>query len=199
MDTSVASNLFTAYNYLSSAIAQAFAALIALTAMFYIYRRQMLKNQIKELCDRGRSLSALLKTMLNSQDIEKREKMANTFIAAENLEPEANVIDYMRQIVNLPKEPVEGRDCREQMRLLLDDINKFKEIDKHFQKIIKSAIIVPAITMLVGIVALLAGPKIGSGLWLYAIMVAESALAAFALGWTVAVVIRMLAEPKEPK
>ena len=41
-------NLLTAYNYLSSAIAQAFAALIALTAMFYIYRMGAIRNQLKE-------------------------------------------------------------------------------------------------------------------------------------------------------
>jgi steroid 5-alpha reductase family enzyme len=40
-------HLFTAYNYLSSSIAQAFAALIALTAMFYIYRA----TKIHELMD----------------------------------------------------------------------------------------------------------------------------------------------------
>jgi len=41
-------NLFTAYHYLSSAIAQAFAVLIALTAMFYIYRRNALQTKMRE-------------------------------------------------------------------------------------------------------------------------------------------------------
>jgi F0F1-type ATP synthase membrane subunit b/b' len=41
-------HLFTAYNYLSSSIAQAFAALIGLTAVFYFNRRNALRNQIRE-------------------------------------------------------------------------------------------------------------------------------------------------------
>jgi len=41
--------LLAACHYLSSAIAQAFAALIALTAIFYIYRIQVLTDHIKEV------------------------------------------------------------------------------------------------------------------------------------------------------
>lgn len=43
--------LLQAYHYLSSAIVQAFAALIALTAMFYVYRRQIIINRKKSCTD----------------------------------------------------------------------------------------------------------------------------------------------------
>ena len=56
-----------------------------------------------------------------------------------------------------------------------------------------------AFTMLTGIFALLIGPKLCSDGWRWGIMIGESVLSLVALGWTVAVVVRMLAEPEEPQ
>ena len=59
--------------YLSAAIAQTFAALIALTAMFYVYRESKLREERK---DYGRRVRAKFVSSIESLDsITKRKAM----------------------------------------------------------------------------------------------------------------------------
>ncbi|MEA3311050.1 MAG: hypothetical protein U9Q76_02390 [candidate division WOR-3 bacterium] len=172
-------NLFTAYNYLSSAIAQAFAALIALTAMFYIYRRGALRREIKEIVD---SLRPLIEDDRGSiRDMAK------------------HVLSYTEEeVINAAEERLE-RNYWVYSDAIRVKLSQRKRLKGMYTIEIRHPIILSAFTMLTGIAALLIGPKLCSDGWRFVIMIGESVLAVVALGWTVAVVIKMLAEPKEPQ
>ncbi len=172
-------NLFSAYNYLSSAIAQAFAALIAFTVMVYIYRKGMLQAELKEAVD---SLRPLI------EDGRGGERDTHHHVRAYS----------EKEVIAAAKERLSRKHWMfsEEIKEKLDQLKGLNEKSK-IQ--ILPHVTLSAIAMFAGIAALLFGPIILSDRWRFVVMIVESALAAVALGWTVVVVIRMLAEPKEPR
>jgi uncharacterized membrane protein len=169
-------NLFTAYNYLSSAIAQAFAALIALTAMFYIYRKQTLGKKIEELIEH---LRGLITTSHGPVWIETKQF------------PEYKVIEEANKRIE------EGRSTRiPEIKHSVTHYEQLKTQQAGFKSRIYWPIFLSALTMGFGIGALLFGWWVEgiSPVGLLVIMIFESLLAAVALGWTVAVVIKMLGD-----
>lgn len=191
-------NLLQAYYWLSSAIAQAFAALIALTAVFYIYRRTTLDNKMDRLFQFASHFFAW--------EISKKERMSEDFMASTrakffSMQSKYVTLSVIRKIIEEGSSDIPSLNLKEKYK---EFINRYNSLDS-FKNFLKSstvtAITVSAITMLAGIAALLFG-------WLvhdislectFVIMTVESILAAIALGWTVYVVIRMLKEPEEPK
>jgi len=185
-------NLFTAYNYLSSAIAQAFAALIALTAMFYIYRMGILRNRMSKLKDSIRQgMEDFLIDKIDKSHPPK--KLSWEFLR--NLDFET--------LGKLYQSRSKGKDFEDRFRSQLLVSRKqpqyleLSRFAKHLSRIILPPIILSACAMAFGIFALIIGPKLCGDGWRWGIMIIESLLAGVALTWTVVVVIKMLAEPKE--
>ncbi|MBN2378433.1 hypothetical protein JXM67_01340 [candidate division WOR-3 bacterium] len=187
------SNLFTAYNYLSSAIAQAFAALIALTAMFYIYRMGILRNRMSKLKDSIRQgmedflidkidnsdpPKKLSWEFLRNLDFETLEKLYQSRSKGGNFENR-----FRSQLLVSRKQP-------QYLRL--------RKFESHLRWVILPPILLSALTMLAGITALLWGYQLCDAQRVL-IMYGESILAAVALIWTVVVVIIMLGEPGKKK
>lgn len=189
--------LLQAYYWLSSAIAQAFAALIALTAMFYIYRKRLLQDRIKEVCNEGRNILSYLHTLKSTLD--ERREMAIIQMMGYNLTPGASIIEDLSRLAESNIEPVIEMKLLSTIKLTLRKYDKMIKNNHLFQTLIITAILPSASTMLTGIAALLISTKICSDGWGFVIMIFESCLAALALGWTVFVVIKMLGEPKEPE
>lgn len=188
-------NLFTAYNYLSSAIAQAFAALIALTAMFYVYRIGRLKNQIKNLFDKFRKILALSDLNKETHDIRNRYQIFKDKMTEYELESDEKII----RLINAMR-IVRGELSEDMKQKATQSKKQYEELTglyRFLKKSIVSAIILSALAMIIGVAALLAG------WWIYevsvylvlGIMIFESVFAAFALIFTVMAVIRMLREP----
>jgi len=150
--------LLAAYHYLSSAIAQAFAALIALTAMFYIYRMGTLQREIKEIVD---SLRPLIENDRGSvRDMPR------------------HVLSYTeKEVINAAEERL-GRNYWVHSKAIQAKLSQLKRLNGMYTIEIRHPIILSAFTMLTGIAALLIGPKLCTDGWRWGIMIGESALAA---------------------
>lgn len=212
--------LLQAYYWLSSAIAQAFAALIALTGMFYIYRRQELNNRLKETANSLAIVLDLIEVEFGTiERLISRNEILNNVMTNQHGLRQSDIVRWslfspneliehanrkLQVIPRLTERDWEFGRCRRLRDLLrnieyrvakynqiLDDINRHRLLTK-------GSIILSALAMAAGIAALLFGHKLClSQKWI--VMISESILAAVALGWTAYVVIRMLKEPKEPK
>lgn len=192
--------LFIAYNYLSSAIAQAFAALIALTAMFYIYKKQALRNQLNDTLNNIRGF-AWVAFCGKEHDEQERLGVADKDYSVEYLGfyqlcPPQKILEFAEQDLDILSGQMK-EDCQKATK----KYRWLENLYRNFAKIIIPPIIISAFAMAAGIAALLYGWWFFdvSIVLAYVIMILESLLAALALGWTVFVVIRMLAEPAEPQ
>lgn len=187
--------LLQGYYWLSSAIAQAFAALIALTAMFYIYRKQALKNQINEILNHIRGF-AWVAFCDKEHDEQIRKGITAKDFSLEYLKfyqlcPPQKILEFAEQDLDVLTGQIK-EDCQKATSQYRDLV----EFDENFKRIVITPIVLSALAMAAGIAALLFGNKLClNQKWI--IMIVESLLAAVALGWTAYVVIRMLKEPQD--
>lgn len=186
--------LLAAYHYLSSAIAQAFAALIALTAMFYIYRVGILRNRMSKLKDSIRQgMEDFLIDKIDNSD--PPMKLSWEFLRNLDFETLEKLYQSRTKQLNFENRiRSQILVSRKQPQLL-----KLGRFATYLSRIVLPPIILSALAMAFGILALLIGPTLYSNGWRWGIMIIESLLAAVALGWTVYVVIKMLGEPEEPQ
>ncbi len=172
--------LLAAYHYLSSAIAQAFAALIALTAMFYIYRITKLENEKKKIAegiratlalaqvDKLESFTARLETLKRINDDELMKKVSGGII--------------FKKDDSIPKSLL--LDCTEYLNTQwLVFVNK---------KRIILPITLSSVTMILGFFSLLFGPLFTIEGIKWAVMGLETLLACIALFATVITIKKML-------
>lgn len=192
-------DLLPAYYWLSSAIAQAFAALIALTAMFYIYRRTTIDNKIDKLLDSASGFIAWGFSQTKKRISE--DFRADMQVKAYRTESKNIILSRLQRIIDEGELHIPPSNLKEKSQELIKQYTSLDNFKNFLKSYTVTAITLSAIAMASGIVALLIG------WWIHSIsleltldiMIFESFLALFALGWTVAVVIRMLKEPKEPK
>ncbi|TKJ42947.1 hypothetical protein CEE36_05525 [candidate division TA06 bacterium B3_TA06] len=190
--------LLQAYHYLSSAIAQAFAALIALTAMFYIYRRGVLRSRIKSTVE---SMIPFIDLIDNeSKSILTPGKLTDHLKLLYGKE----VVEFAKKQLDDPK--VAKRRLRESRdfwgKRLKAKVNYYEDLitySRGLSRYIYPSILLSALTMGFGIISLLAGPLISRDLWRWVVMLGESSFALLALGYTLKAVIKMVSKPEESK
>jgi len=194
--------LLAAYHYLSSAIAQAFAALIALTAMFYIYRRGILKKQLDEVADEGRSLLAQRNARRSGENLENQQRIADSPVNHYRLDSNLAIMDAIRSLANSSGETINlinlwgfSAPIKVIAGACSFKYDRLTSLRKAFITLAIISIVLSALTMTCGILALLCGYKLCMDQrWL--VMMGESTIAGVALVFTVIVVIIMLIEPK---
>jgi len=174
--------LVQAYYWLSSAIAQAFAALIAFTVIVYIYRIGKLDSRLSEI------INSLKLVITKHYGPNALVEIHLPFLST------ADVLDEAKKRLS------EGES--EKTPMIEEKMEGYKLVKEHrdnLKKIALGPILISAVTMAIGILALLIGSILSCDTWGWIVMIAESAFATVALGWTVYVVIRILAEPEESK
>ncbi|TET21595.1 MAG: hypothetical protein E3J71_08995 [Candidatus Stahlbacteria bacterium] len=196
-------NLFTAYNYLSSAIAQAFAALIALTAMVYIYRKGIIDNKKKEICNEGRAIIAWLVTEVHVEAYPVvgtgKAEIGDAQMNYYKLHSDRAIINIIKALSKDNKfEKVNKYDLRKRTLSLLKQYEDLTKYGTYLKNFVIISLILSALATGFGLFALLRGPGLCCDQQV-TYMIGESALSAIALGWTVFVVIKILKEPDQPK
>jgi uncharacterized protein (UPF0335 family) len=178
--------LLAAYHYLSSAIAQAFAALIALTAMFYIYRIGRLKSEKKSIADNLRSIYGFEKSHGNS----------NLLTAALELVKSYSDEDLIKQMT------IAFSKDRTLPFNIYAKIGEWLVAQSLYLKLKKKPllpIVLSSLTMSIAIIFLLIGSIIPSSTYRWLAMCFETVLALVSLSITVIVVKSMLEEPNASK
>lgn len=115
-----------------------------------------------------------------------------------DLWPDENIIQKLEEFAN-SNEQLEKNVTKSEIATFL--LEQYSSIKKYPGHLIIFSVILSSIAMAAGIAALVWGWWFSgmSDELTYIVMIVESAIAALALGWTVAVVIKMLAEPGEKK
>ncbi len=179
--------LFTAYNYLSSSIAQAFAALIALTAMFYIYRIGNLVAERKSTAEKIRSLYCFEKAKGNSELLNAAQVLVNSF------SDEELVKELMIELIK------KKNSIHRDINLKMTEWGILGVYYSKVKKIISPPIVISSVTVTVAIIFLLIGAVLPSDSFLWTAMVIETILAIASLCLTILAITFMLEEPNASK
>jgi len=180
--------LFTVFNYLSAAIAQTFAALIALTAMFYVYRESKLREERK---DYGRRVRAKFVSSIESLDDSAKRYMLAWLEQFSDWEFMMELLIALKDKTN-PDRLKAAAKC-------LSDISEALIVQYYintYRGKVWTPILLSAITTAVSLLFLcFARVFLGSPALLWVLMITETALALVTLGFIVAMIKKLIEEP----
>jgi len=187
--------LLAAYHYLSSAIAQAFAALITLTAMFYIYRRQLLNNQIKDVVNEGISLLAALHARRSDGTVVYGDQKIDILMNRMKFSNEPSIIEQIKKVCDTSEGQIEYMGILIPIKLgacsILRKHERLVRLKEIYTVLSIFSIILSSIATASGIFCL----RLGYGLCVnqqLAFMTGETVIAGVALLFVVTTVITML-------
>ncbi|TKJ43415.1 hypothetical protein CEE36_03525 [candidate division TA06 bacterium B3_TA06] len=175
-------NLFTAYNYLSSAIAQAFAALIVVTGIFFFSRKKDIEDFLNELYDN-------LRRFINDQ--------SHLYSGSIPL----NVTLTHGEVVSIAENILSRLSDQRLKKNIEEEITKHKQasdIKDRSRKRTMYSVIISSVAMTFGLVALLVGPILcDKQKWV--VMGIELGIGLFALSYALVVIWKLMIKKIEVK